>query len=99
MSLYGPTRTTSAVQEVVGYLGDSGRDADVVTAALGPKPPTWAVQQVGGYLGYSGCDAAVVVTTALDPNRSFAQVPSCKRESHNSLAAARSPQLRQRHPQ
>ncbi len=38
MSLTGPTPTTSAVQQVVGYLGYSGRDADVVvTAALDPE--------------------------------------------------------------
>src|SRR5262249_26956269 len=35
----GPTPTTSAVQQVVGCLGYSGRDADVVvTPALDPKP-------------------------------------------------------------
>jgi hypothetical protein len=34
-SVAGPTRTTWAVKQVVGYLGYSGRDADVVvTAAL-----------------------------------------------------------------
>ena len=38
MSLPGPTPTNSAVQQVVGYLGYSGRDADVVvTAALDPQ--------------------------------------------------------------
>jgi hypothetical protein len=38
LSASGPTRTTSAVQQVVDYLGYSGRGADVVvTAALDPN--------------------------------------------------------------
>jgi len=38
MTAYGATQTTSAVQQVVGCLGYSGRDADVVvTAALDPE--------------------------------------------------------------
>jgi len=37
--LAGPTRTTWALRQIVGYLGYSGRDADVVvTTALGPTP-------------------------------------------------------------
>ena len=37
MSFVGPTPTTTAVQQVVGYLGYSGRDGDVVmTAAFDP---------------------------------------------------------------
>jgi hypothetical protein len=38
MSAIGPTRTTWALQQLVGYLGHSGRDADVVmTAAPDPE--------------------------------------------------------------
>jgi len=40
LSLIGPTLSTFAVQQVVGYLGHTGRAADVVvTAAYDPKPP------------------------------------------------------------
>ena len=36
-STHGPIRTTWALQQTVGYLGYTGRDADVVvTAALDP---------------------------------------------------------------
>lgn len=45
-STRGPTRTTSALQQVVCYLGYSGRDADVVvTAALDPLQPS-AIDQL-----------------------------------------------------
>jgi len=37
MSLPGPTRTTWALQQIVGCLGYSGRDADVVVMAA-PDP-------------------------------------------------------------
>jgi hypothetical protein len=40
MSLAGPTLPTSAVQQVVGYLGYTGRDTKMVAkAARDPKPP------------------------------------------------------------
>ena len=40
MAAPGPTLPTWALQQVVGYRGYSGRDANVVAeAALDPKPP------------------------------------------------------------
>src|SRR5215467_12673481 len=46
----GPTRTTWALQQIVGDLGYSGRDADVVvTAALDPqrKSPRHSIRLAG----------------------------------------------------
>jgi len=48
----GPLLPTWATLEVVGYLGYSGRDDNIVLkAALVPMLPTWALKQVGSYLG------------------------------------------------
>ena len=57
-----------------------------LTAARGPTLPTWALQQVVGYLRYTGRDANAVAKAALDPNRPFAQVLSCTRQSRNFVA-------------
>jgi hypothetical protein len=39
----GPTRTTWALQQIVGYLGYSGRDADVVATAVWDPQATSAM--------------------------------------------------------
>src|SRR5215470_6735124 len=51
MSLIGPTRTTSAVQQVVGYLGYSGRGADAVSGqplSVWVTRPTRVIVKVTG---------------------------------------------------
>jgi hypothetical protein len=52
----------------------------------GPTLPTWALQQVVGYVRHTGRDANVVAKAARDSKQSWAWEPSCKHESHNSLA-------------
>jgi hypothetical protein len=51
MAALGPRLPTWASREVVGYLGDTGCDANIPReAAHGSRPPIWALQQVGGHL-------------------------------------------------